>query len=147
MLGVYAMTSGKFTVNVVLPKRAVNGATSYTKPSTEKDADPSWVAVVGTFLRNLLLGKPKPRVQAPHSVNQYLVNQFNDAVLQLDDHKGFKDLDLFQISKLTIAKVRRATLREHIQFLVLPFLDDAEIKRQAGWRPQALTVPVQAAPS
>ena len=78
-------------------------------------------------------------------MNQYLFNQYNDAVRQLDDHKGFKNLELYQIRKLTITPLRRSTLRERLQFLVLPYLDNVETRRQVGWRPQALTVPVQAA--
>lgn len=146
MLRVYTMSSGKFTVNVVLPKRAVNGATSYTKLPTDKDMHPIWASPVTTIVRHLVLGQRKSPVHTPHSVNQYLVNQFNDAVLQLDDHKGFKNLELFQISKLTIVKLRRASLREHIQFLVLPFFDNVETQPQAGRRSQALVVPVQSAP-
>lgn len=146
MLNVYTMSSGKFTVNVVLPKRTVNGATSYTKHPDDVQTAPGRFSAMMASVRHLLRGKREPRIYAPHSVNQFLVDQYNDAVLQLDDHKGFKDLDLFQIRKLTIQRLRRATVREHIQFLLLPFLDTAEIKQQAGWRPQALTVPVQTAP-
>lgn len=146
MLYVYTMTSGTYSVNVVLPKRAVNGATGYTKSPADQGTNPGWPAAAGKLLRNLVLGSRQSRTHEPHSVNQYLVNQFNDAVLQLDDHKGFKNLELYQIRKLTIIPLRRATLRERLQFLVLPFLDSVETRGQVGWRPQALTVPVRAAP-
>lgn len=146
MLYVYTMTSGNYSVNVVLPTRAVNGATGYTKPPADRDAATGWSAVAGKLLHRLVTGKRQLQTQEPHSVNQYLVNQYNDAVWQLDDHKGFKNLELYQIRKLTITPLRRATLRERLRFLVLPFLDDVETRRQIGWRSQALTVPVQAAP-
>lgn len=148
MVYVYTMTSGKFSVNVVLSKRAVNGATGYTKPPIGRDVSPKWSAVAAKFLRHLAFGNRQVWKQEPHSVNQYLVNQYNDAVRQRDDHIGFKNLELHQIRKLTIIPLRRATLQERLQFLVLPFLDTAETGRQVGWHSQALTVPapVQAAP-
>lgn len=108
---VYSMTAGKYSVDVIMANNLIEN-TRFTQAKDPKVNGPD-------FQRE------------PHTANQYVVDQFNSAILQSSDHGSFKPLELYQAHRLSVTKLRRASFREHIQYLVLAFLR----------YPGALTVP------
>lgn len=71
-------------------------------------------------------GIPTPGYREPHTVRQYVVNQFNSAILSLQEHRnlqGFRPLELRQFHEILITEKRRATLRERAQFAVLGLMN------------------------
>ena len=138
MLNVYEMTNGTHTVHVVMSSKVVSIATGYAKSDLLEDEVSAVKAFVSAALakaKSKFSSEPDVRKE-PHAVNQHLVNQYNDAVRRSLDPRGYKNLELFQIRKLGIRCVRRASLREHAQYWVLVIAN----------YPGALTVPVRVAP-
>lgn len=95
---------------------------------------------------------PAPGYREPHTIKQYLVNQFNSAVLSSQEYqdferlvaerkaeaarsrnlksvtipRGFRPIELRQFHEMSIAQGRRATFRERAQFMVLGLMNISE---------------------
>lgn len=140
-LGVH-QNGKRYEMDVILSDRVVRGATG-RRSAVEKVFD----AVMALYRRVRKL--PGPGYREPHSVKQYLVNQLNSAVLNSQEYRdfeqlvverraeaararnpksvtipqGFRPIELRQFRELSIARGRRATFREHVQFMVLGLMN------------------------
>ena len=135
----------RYEADVILLDRAVRGALE-NRSMTEKIFDGAVVSY--RRLRKL----PGPGYREPHAVKQYLVNQFNSAILNSQEYqdfkrleaerkaeashsrhpksvtipKGFKPIELRHFHELAIVQGRRATICERMQFMVLGLLNIPE---------------------
>lgn len=132
----------RYEADLILSDRVVRGALEQ-RSTAERIAD----RASGLYRR--LRRIPERGYREPHTIKQYLVNQFNSAILSSQGYQdfvtlvadrkaeaaqsrhprsvtipsGFRPIELREFRQLAIAAGRRASLREHAQYLVLALMN------------------------